>query len=108
MAKKTAKPAAPKKKAPAPKKPAPKTAAPKKAAPKKAAPPKPAINNDQIGCAAGEVWALLHGQGWQTLAAVKKGVDQPADVTLMAIGWLAREGKLDFTTSGRTLKMTLR
>ena len=48
---------------------------------------------------------MLHGQGWQTLAAVKKGVDQPADVTLMAIGWLAREGKLDFTTSGRSLKI---
>lgn len=103
MAKKTAKKAAPKKKAPVPKK-----AAAKKAAPKKAAPPKPAINNDQIGCVAGEVWGVLHGKGWQTLAAVKKGVDQPADITLMAIGWLAREGKLDFTTSGRTLKMTLR
>lgn len=99
MAKKTAKASAAPKKAPTKK---------KKAAPQKTAPPKPAINNDQIGCAAGEVWAVLHGKGWQTLAAVKKGVAQPTDVTLMAIGWLAREGKLDFTTSGRSVKLTLR
>lgn len=103
MAKKTAKKAAPKKAA-------------KKAAPKKAAKKKPASNGtatpmvseEQIGYAAGAVWVALDAGKPLTIAAIKKAVDQPSDVTLMAIGWLAREGKLDFTVSGRSVKVELR
>jgi hypothetical protein len=61
-----------------------------------------------IGHAAGEIWGLLSSNGAQTLAAIKKSVDAPSDVVLAAIGWLAREDKLDFTTSGRTVKISLR
>ena len=100
MAKKISKKATPK---PA------KTATPPKAIAKKATPPAaPSVTSDAIGHAAGEVWGALHGQGWQTLAAVKKAVEGPADVTLMAIGWLSREGKLDFATSGKTVKIALK
>ncbi|MEO0531820.1 MAG: winged helix-turn-helix domain-containing protein [Planctomycetota bacterium] len=105
MAKKTAA-----KKAPA-KKPASTASTPKKKAASKAKPaaqPKAAISTDQIGFAAGDTWGFLHGKGWQTLAAVKKGVDHPTDVTMLALGWLAREGKLDFETIGRSVKVTLR
>lgn len=95
------------------KKPA-KKAAPKKTAPRKAkavaaAPAaKSAVDDGQIGNAAGAVWGLLHDGGPQTIAAIKKAADAPSEVTLMAIGWLAREGKLDFVTSGRSLKVALR
>ena len=61
-----------------------------------------------IGHAAGEIWGLLSSNGAQTLAAIKKSVDAPSDVVLAAIGWLAREDKLDFTTSGRTVRISLR
>ena len=62
----------------------------------------------QIGHVAGEVWGLLNSDGAQTLAAIKKSVDAPSDVVMAAIGWLAREEKLDYTTSGRMLKISLR
>ena len=103
MAKKTA---APKKTTPAP------SAAPaKKAAPKKAAKAKPAappMSDEQIGETAGLVWKVLLDEGPQTTAALKKLVDAPGDTVVAAIGWLAREGKLDFDASGRALKIGLR
>ncbi|MCI0334515.1 MAG: winged helix-turn-helix domain-containing protein [Planctomycetes bacterium] len=61
-----------------------------------------------IGDAAGKVWGLLSTDGGQSIAAIKKSVDAPPDVVLAAIGWLAREDKLDFETSGRTVKISLR
>jgi hypothetical protein len=117
MAKKTAKKATPK---PASEKATPpeaaktaKTDTPPKAIAKKSTPPAappetPSVTGDAIGYAAGDVWGALHGKGWQTLAAVKKATDSPSDLTLMAIGWLAREGKLDFAASGKTVKLTLK
>jgi len=83
-------------------------AAPKAPRAKGGAATKPTIDNEAIGHAAGDVWGALHGQGWRTLAAVKKDVDRPADLTLLAIGWLAREGKLDFAASGRSVKVSLK
>ena len=68
----------------------------------------PSISNEQIGQAAGEIWGLLSRDGGQSLAAIKKSVDAPGDVVVAAIGWLAREDKLDFATSGRTVKISLR
>ncbi len=57
---------------------------------------------------AGEVWGLLANGDGQTLAAIKKRVDAPADLVVAAVGWLAREDKLEFTTSGRTVKLSLK
>ena len=68
----------------------------------------PEISPIAIGHAAGEIWGLLSTNGDQTLAAIKKSVDAPSDMVLAAIGWLAREDKIDFTTSGRTVKISLR
>ena len=65
-------------------------------------------SSDEIGRAAGELWhALSDGRG-QSLAELKKAVDAPGDVVVAAIGWLAREGKLEFNSSGRTVKVSLR
>lgn len=68
----------------------------------------PAFSADEIGRVAGDVWGLLIQDGGQTLAAIKKSVAAPADVVTAAIGWLAREDKLEFTTSGRVVKISLR
>ena len=125
----TAKKSAPQK--PAAKKKAAK-AAQKKSAPKKAAastPSKPAkqastkkpaakqpakaaaavgsFDHEQIGHTAGAVWSLLFERGELSLVAVKKEIDAPADVVLAAIGWLAREGKLDFSATGRNVLLSL-
>jgi hypothetical protein len=90
-----------------------KPAKPAKAAPKKkaAAPAAPArsINVEEIGVAAGEVWgALSTGNGGVTLAALKKSVDAPADLVLLALGWLAREDKVEIDASAKTPTVSLK
>jgi hypothetical protein len=67
-----------------------------------------AFSPHDIGNVAGEIWGLLASNGEQTLAALKKSVDAPSDIVLAAIGWLAREDKLQFATSGKTVKISLR
>jgi Winged helix-turn-helix domain (DUF2582) len=66
------------------------------------------FSNETIGHVAGQVWQLLDSQGAQSLPAIKKAVSAPDDVVLAAIGWLAREDKLNFSKSGRTLTISLR
>lgn len=67
-----------------------------------------ALSSEQIGQVAGDLWRLLDKQGGQTLVSIKKAVDAPNDLVLAAIGWLAREDKLEFAASGRSLKISLR
>jgi hypothetical protein len=64
--------------------------------------------NEDIGQVAGDVWQLLDQEGGQSLPAIKKAIDAPDDVVLAAIGWLAREDKLFFSKSGRSLTISLR
>jgi hypothetical protein len=61
-----------------------------------------------IGHAAGEVWGLLNGGKPRTIAEIKKSVKAPGDVVVAAIGWLAREDKLEFDFSNKTVKIGLR
>lgn len=104
MAKKKA---APKAKKTATKKPtAPKKAAAAKST--KAGPAAPTLTSPEIGVTAGQVWQVLADRGEQTTAALKKAVDAPGDMVMAAVGWLAREEKLDFDTIGRTVKISLR
>ena len=67
-----------------------------------------ALGNEQIGITAGAIWALLSENNEATLASLKKEVDAPADLVLAGIGWLAREEKLQFTPSGRSVKLSLK
>ena len=66
------------------------------------------MSTEQIGQVAGQVWHELAETDGQSLAALKKSIDAPGDLVAAALGWLAREGKLEFATSGRTLKISLR
>lgn len=63
---------------------------------------------DEIGHVAGEVWQLLTNANNRSLASIKKSIDAPDVLTLAAIGWLAREDKLQFDTSGRFTTVSLR
>jgi hypothetical protein len=62
----------------------------------------------EIGHVAGEVWGVLSRGEPVTLAALKKEVKAPGDLVVAAIGWLAREDKLEFSTAGRTVRLSLR
>ena len=70
--------------------------------------PQRTVSTEEIGHVAGDIWSHLSQNGGQTLSAIKKSVNAPPDLILAAVGWLAREHKLDFNTSGRTLKIALR
>jgi hypothetical protein len=67
-----------------------------------------ALSDVEIGHVAGQVWGTLSRKGPATIAAIKKDVAAPGDLVLAAIGWLARENKLTFTTAGRVVKISLR
>ncbi len=72
------------------------------------APRQRGISTEMIGSVAGNVWGVLTERGGQTLASLKKSIDAPDDLVLAAVGWLAREDKLEFQTNGRTMTITLR
>jgi hypothetical protein len=67
----------------------------------------PAFTGIAIGHAAGDVWGVLSSGGPRTVAEIKKSVKAPPDVVVAAIGWLAREHKLEFITNGKTVKIGL-
>jgi len=61
----------------------------------------------EIGEAAGVVWRYLEAHDAVRLAVLKRGIKLQDPVFLMAIGWLAREGKLRFERTGRSLRVAL-
>jgi hypothetical protein len=74
----------------------------------RAAAERQALANETIGDVAGQVWQLLDSQGAQSVPAIKKAIAAPDDVILAAIGWLAREDKLTFSKTARSLTISLR
>lgn len=61
-----------------------------------------------IGVTAGQVWHVLDERGSLTVAKLVKEIDQPRDMIMQAIGWLAREDKIEIEDDGRTRVVTLR
>ena len=59
----------------------------------------------KIGENAGLIWNALQG-GALTLKALKKATKMKNDELYLALGWLAREGKVSFT-EGEDLTITL-
>ncbi len=65
-------------------------------------------DNHRIGETAGAVWSLLDRNGPQTLSQLKKKLDGNGELTTFAIGWLAREEKVDIIEERRTFQIRLR
>lgn len=63
---------------------------------------------DDIGLAAGRVWQFLSEHGPAALSRIAKGVEGGQSLALMAVGWLAREGKVEFLQEGRVQLVRLR
>jgi len=67
------------------------------------------MDTTTIGHAAGVIWKVLseEKEDGSTLAKIQKlkGVNQSD--ALAALGWLAREGKIEFEQEGRTTKIRL-
>ena len=62
---------------------------------------------EEVGEAAGQVWQCLRKNGKAGLATIEKEVDAPKPLTDMAIGWLAREGKIDLKQAGKSVQVWL-
>ena len=62
----------------------------------------------EIDRAAGTIWRYLNERGEITLSKLKQGAKLPDQLLFAGIGWLAREEKLNFTTEGRSVRVSLR
>ena len=63
---------------------------------------------EQIGKVAGSIWQTLAANGEMTVAKLKKEVGAAAPVFDWAIGWLAREDKIELTAAKRTFRVCLK
>ena len=63
---------------------------------------------NQIGETAGTIWHVLSENGSLSLTKLAKTVDAPRDSVMQAIGWLAREGKVEIEETGRGRFISLR
>ncbi len=64
--------------------------------------------NHEVGETAGMVWNLLNQDGPQTLAQLKKKLNGSAELMNFAVGWLAREDKVEITEDRKTFQIRLR
>lgn len=62
----------------------------------------------EIGIVAGDIWHFLDHHGEVTLSALVGGIDKGRDITLMSLGWLAREGHVILQQTNGDYKITLR
>lgn len=62
----------------------------------------------QIGETAGQVWHTLDVNGPLSITKLLKQVDAPRDTVMQAIGWLAREDKVDIDETSRGRVVVLR
>lgn len=63
---------------------------------------------EEVGETAGKVWQLLSRDGPQTLAQATKKLDVPSELLNFAIGWLAREDKVDVSRDKKEVRVQLK
>ena len=63
---------------------------------------------EEIGIVAGAIWRVLDENGEMTLAKLKKEVKAEGSVFDWAIGWLAREDKIELTRDKRSIRIWLK
>jgi winged helix-turn-helix protein DUF2582 len=64
--------------------------------------------NGQVGETAGKVWHALSSGGPQTLAQLKKRLNGSNELTSFALGWLAREDKIEIIPYKRSFRVQLK
>ena len=62
----------------------------------------------RVGETAGKVWHLLNSHGPHTLAQMKKNLDVPNELLSFAVGWLAREDKVNITQEKKSFLIQLK
>lgn len=54
---------------------------------------------DKVGETAGQIWNLLKKKGEVNMAELPKLLQEKSNVVHQAIGWLARENKIEYRTA---------
>jgi hypothetical protein len=62
----------------------------------------------EIGETAGKVWQALSDEGPQTVVQLKKKVAASNEVLYFALGWLAREDKIEIVSGKKSFRVQLR
>ena len=62
---------------------------------------------EAIGKAAGTVWQYLEEWGARSVSRIQRETGLSQAMTYLALGWLAREGKLHFAQERRALLVSL-
>jgi len=66
------------------------------------------VMNEEIGRIAGEIWHLLKDRGEMSLSGVVMALNTSQSTAYMALGWLAREDKVEFVKKRRGIVARLR
>ncbi|MFZ0961999.1 MAG: winged helix-turn-helix domain-containing protein [Terriglobia bacterium] len=61
-----------------------------------------------VGDTAGEVWQRLNQGGPQTLAQLKKKLNGGSELLSFAVGWLAREDKVEILQEKKSILLRLK
>ena len=62
---------------------------------------------ETIGTSAGKIWAVLKKSDEVAISELPKMLKESDSMTYQALGWLAREGKLEYRTEGRNTFVSL-
>jgi hypothetical protein len=62
----------------------------------------------EIGIVAGEIWHYLDQHGEVRFSDLVAGIQQPRDLALMSLGWLAREGHVIVKAESQEYWVSLR
>jgi Winged helix-turn-helix domain (DUF2582) len=61
-----------------------------------------------VGETAGKIWETLSASGPLTVAQLKKKLNGSGELVNFALGWLAREDKVDIVQEKKTYRVQLR
>jgi hypothetical protein len=64
--------------------------------------------NVQVGETAGKIWNVLNDEGPQTYVQLKKKLDGSGELLSFALGWLARENKVEIRQEKKLVKVALK
>jgi len=62
----------------------------------------------QVGETAGKIWHLLNEEGPHSISQLKKKLNGSGELVNFALGWLAREDKVDITQQKKVFTVALR
>ena len=61
--------------------------------------------NARVGETAGRIWHLLNDEGPQKFPQLKKNLHGSGELLSFALGWLAREDKVDITLNSHSSRL---